>query len=106
MADKKLDKPENIADEKTYRVTGIIEPPFMADAVGDMYLDGVLITKETLEALSDISDINENISVHVADYSLNIYNSEYREYGVNVNFDELVEIRDALTKIIEQRQSQ
>lgn len=43
MDDKKLYKPENMADEKTYRVIGIIEPPFMADAVGGFCLDGVPI---------------------------------------------------------------
>ena len=60
MADKKLDKPENMANEKTYRVTGIIEPPFMADAVGGFCLDGVPIKNSYDIDKMSVSNIDVN----------------------------------------------
>ena len=53
--------------------------------------------------LDDIKDINDNLSIMDSDWGFNIYNSGCHEYGVNVRFDEIVVLRDALNKIIDSR---
>lgn len=51
-------------------------------------------------------DITEDISMMDSDWCIHLYNSGYSEYGLNVKFDELVTLRDALSEIIEGRKLQ
>ena len=56
---------------------------------------------KVIDTTSDTKDITKNISIMDADWCFHLYNSGYSDYGLNVKFDELVELRDKLTEIIE-----
>lgn len=49
MSKNKIEKPENMADGKTYKVMPLIEPPLEG---GDIFIDGVPI-EEAIKANSD-----------------------------------------------------
>lgn len=54
----------------------------------------------------DIAAITDNLSIMDSDWSIHLYNSGITESGVDVRFDEIVILRDALNEIIESRKSQ
>ena len=54
----------------------------------------------------DITTITDNLSIMDSDWSIHLYNSEITESGVDVGFDEIVTLRDALNEIIDSRKLQ